>query len=70
MILLARVSVSQKHTLGVNYHFFTPINFCLSIFPWTQKREAEFSQYLQDKLASAKVDFRQLLKETHLITYK
>ncbi|EDO43130.1 predicted protein [Nematostella vectensis] len=35
-----------------------------------RKREAEFTDYLQDKQSSAKVDFRQLLKETHLITYK
>ena len=35
-----------------------------------QKREEEFNQYLRDKLADAKGDFRQLLKETHSLTYK
>jgi len=35
-----------------------------------RKREAEFNEYLNDKLASAKLDFRQLLKETHLITHR
>ncbi|KAL9982359.1 hypothetical protein ACROYT_G004391 [Oculina patagonica] len=35
-----------------------------------RKREEEFNQYLRDKLADAKGDFRQLLKETHSITYK
>lgn len=35
-----------------------------------QKREEEFNQYLRDKMADAKGDFRQLLKETHSLTYK
>lgn len=35
-----------------------------------RKREEEFNQYLRDKLADAKGDFRQLLKETHSLTYK
>lgn len=43
--------------------------FILHIF-FGQKREEEFNQYLRDKLADAKGDFRQLLKETHSLTYK
>lgn len=35
-----------------------------------RKREEEFNQYLRDKLADAKGDFRQLLKETHSLTHK
>ena len=35
-----------------------------------QKREEEFNSYLRDKLADAKGDFRQLLKETHSLNYK
>ena len=35
-----------------------------------QKREAEFNEYMQDKIAGSKADFRQLLKETHFITHK
>ncbi|XP_068708563.1 transcription elongation regulator 1-like [Montipora capricornis] len=34
------------------------------------KREEEFNSYLRDKLADAKGDFRQLLKETHSLNYK
>lgn len=44
--------------------------FVLHIFFSGQKREEEFNQYLRDKLADAKGDFRQLLKETHSLTYK
>lgn len=35
-----------------------------------QKREVEFDKYQMDKLALAKNEFRSLLKETKLITYK
>ena len=35
-----------------------------------QKREAEYQKYLRDKQHKAKNDFRVLLKETKLITYK
>ena len=35
-----------------------------------QKREVEYDKYQMDKLAEAKADFRLLLKETKLITYK
>jgi len=35
-----------------------------------RKREAEFTEYLKDKMIAAKADFRQLLKETHLINYR
>ena len=41
-----------------------------TFFFFGQKREEEFNQYLRDKLADAKGDFRQLLKETHSLTYK
>lgn len=41
-----------------------------TLFFFGQKREEEFNQYLRDKLADAKGDFRQLLKETHSLTYK
>lgn len=34
------------------------------------KREEEFNNYLRDKLADAKGDFRQLLKETHSLNYR
>ena len=44
--------------------------FVLHTFFFGQKREEEFNQYLRDKLADAKGDFRQLLKETHSLTYK
>jgi len=35
-----------------------------------QKREKEFDDYLREKYVQAKADFRELLKETKLITYK
>lgn len=35
-----------------------------------RKCEREFKDYMRDKLASAKSDFRELLKETKIITYK
>ena len=42
----------------------------LTVFNLFQKREEEFNSYLRDKLADAKGDFRQLLKETHSLTHK
>ena len=38
---------------------------CLS-----QKREREFDDYIHEKFVQAKADFRELLKETKLITYR
>jgi transcription elongation regulator 1 len=35
-----------------------------------RKREKEFAEYLQEKMTQAKADFRELLKETKVITYK
>lgn len=35
-----------------------------------RKCEKEFKEYLKDKMAAAKSDFRELLKETKTITYK
>lgn len=35
-----------------------------------RKREKEFSDYMHEKYVQAKADFRELLKETKLITYK
>ena len=35
-----------------------------------QKREREFEDYMQEKLNQARLDFRELLKETKSITYK
>jgi hypothetical protein len=35
-----------------------------------QKREVEYDKYQMDKLTEAKSDFRVLLRETKLITYK
>ncbi|CAB3367370.1 Hypothetical predicted protein [Cloeon dipterum] len=35
-----------------------------------RKCEREFKEYLKDKLVAAKADFRELLKETKMITYK
>ena len=35
-----------------------------------QKREVEYDKYQMDKIIMAKNDFRSLLKETKLITYK
>ena len=35
-----------------------------------KKREKEFDDYLREKYVQAKADFRELLKETKLITYK
>lgn len=35
-----------------------------------RKREKEFNDYLHEKYVQAKADFRELLKETKLITYK
>lgn len=35
-----------------------------------RKCEKEFKDYLKDKMVAAKADFRELLKETKLITYK
>lgn len=35
-----------------------------------RKREKEFDDYLREKYVQAKADFRELLKETKLITYK
>lgn len=35
-----------------------------------RKREREFNDYVHDKFVQAKADFRELLKETKLVTYK
>ena len=35
-----------------------------------QKREREFENYLHEKVQKAKSDFRELLKECKIITYK
>ncbi|XP_035215104.1 transcription elongation regulator 1-like [Stegodyphus dumicola] len=35
-----------------------------------RKCEKEFKEYLKDKMVAAKADFRELLKETKIITYK
>jgi len=35
-----------------------------------QKREKEFDEYRQEKVVQAKLDYRELLKETKIITYK
>ncbi len=35
-----------------------------------QKTEREFRDYIADKQAAAKNDFRELLRETKIITYK
>ena len=35
-----------------------------------QRREAEYDVHLRDKMVDAKNNFRLLLKETKLITYK
>lgn len=34
-----------------------------------QRRESEFDDYLREKYVQAKAEFRELLKETKLITY-
>jgi transcription elongation regulator 1 len=35
-----------------------------------QKTEREFRDYISDKQSAAKNDFRELLRETKIITYK
>ena len=35
-----------------------------------QKREKEFDEYRQERVVQAKLDYRDLLKETKTITYK
>ena len=35
-----------------------------------QRREVEYDKYLRDKMVTAKNEFRSLLKETKIITYK
>ena len=35
-----------------------------------QRREAEYDKYLRDKMVIAKNEFRNLLKETKIISYK
>jgi len=35
-----------------------------------QKREKEFDEYRQERVVQAKLDYRDLLKETKIITYK
>ena len=35
-----------------------------------QRREKEFDDYLREKYVQAKTDFRELLKETKVITYR
>ena len=37
---------------------------------WSQKREVEYDKYQTDKLATAKMEFRALLRETKQITYR
>jgi len=39
------------------------------LFACLQRRENEFDDYLREKYVQAKADFRELLKETKLITY-
>jgi len=35
-----------------------------------QKREKEFEEFRQERVVQAKLDYRDLLKETKVITYK
>uniref|UniRef100_A0A0B7AI62 FF domain-containing protein n=1 Tax=Arion vulgaris TaxID=1028688 RepID=A0A0B7AI62_9EUPU len=35
-----------------------------------RKREKEFTEYMHEKFVNAKADFRELLRETKVITYK
>ena len=46
---------------------FSLLTLCVC---FEQKREAEYQKYLRDKQHRAKNEFRALLKETKLITYK
>ncbi|GFY56020.1 transcription elongation regulator 1 [Trichonephila inaurata madagascariensis] len=43
---------------------------CFKFSSNDRKCEKEFKEYLKDKLLAAKADFRELLKETKMITYK
>ncbi|PRD27664.1 UNVERIFIED_CONTAM: Transcription elongation regulator 1 [Trichonephila clavipes] len=43
---------------------------CFKLSSSDRKCEKEFKEYLKDKLVTAKADFRELLKETKMITYK
>jgi len=40
------------------------------VFLLMQKREKEFDEYRQERVVQAKLDYRELLKETKIITYK
>lgn len=43
---------------------------CTKFSSSDRKCEKEFKEYLKDKMVAAKADFRELLKETKIITYK
>ncbi|TRY91116.1 hypothetical protein DNTS_020408 [Danionella cerebrum] len=43
---------------------------CIKFSSSDRQKQREFEDYLKDKLIAAKADFRTLLKETKLITYK
>lgn len=51
-----------------------PLRFRLTSSPavcvYLQRREKEYVDYQQERMAQAKSNFRDLLKETKLITYK
>ena len=62
MNLIVRTLSIWKDFLSVSV-----FRFILSLF---QRREKEFDDYLREKYVQAKADFRELLKETKLITYR
>ena len=37
---------------------------------FSQRREAEYDKYLRDKMMEAKNEFRALLRETKILSYK
>ena len=48
----------------------TTIHWRVIVCDFEQKREREFNYYLEEKMVKAKAEFRELLKETKIITYK
>lgn len=54
---------SHVGTVAVRYSLFC----CL---PVAQRRELEYDKHLRDKMIVAKNEFRALLRETKMITYR
>ena len=62
-----RYTMAFKITLSFGFH---TANVIMVHVYTLQRREAEYCEYLKDRLVEAKNEFRALLRETKIITYR